>query len=56
MPAIPDPTYLRQIALFEDLSLDDLAVMNGLMRQQIYPRYTRKLWTVGMKKAAYPSG
>ena len=33
MPAIHDPTFLRRIALFRDLDLGDLAVLNGLMRR-----------------------
>ncbi len=45
MPAIPDPTYLRQSALFKDLSLDELAVLNGLMRQQVYPAGLRIMAT-----------
>ena len=37
MPAIPDPTYLRQVPLFRGLELPDLAVLNGLMRRQVFP-------------------
>jgi CRP/FNR family cyclic AMP-dependent transcriptional regulator len=35
LPAIPDPTYLRQVALFRDMALPDLAVLNRLMRRQM---------------------
>jgi CRP/FNR family transcriptional regulator, cyclic AMP receptor protein len=41
MPAIPDPTFLRRIALFRDLELGDLAVLNGLMRRQELPAGVR---------------
>lgn len=37
MPAIPDPTYLRQVPLFAGLDLPDLARLNGLMRRQVFP-------------------
>lgn len=37
MPAINDPTFLRRIALFRHLDLDDLATLNGLMRRQELP-------------------
>ena len=41
MPAIHDPTFLRRIALFRDLELGDLAVLNGLMRRQELPAGAR---------------
>jgi CRP/FNR family cyclic AMP-dependent transcriptional regulator len=41
MPAINDPTFLRRIALFRDLELGDLAVLNGLMRRQEVPAGAR---------------
>lgn len=41
MPAIPDPTFLRRIALFRDLELGDLAVLNRLMRRQELPAGAR---------------
>ena len=41
MPAIHDPTFLRRIALFRDLELGDLAVLNGLMRRQELPAGVR---------------
>ena len=41
MPAIHDPTFLRRIALFRDLELGDLAVLNGLMRRQDLPAGVR---------------
>jgi hypothetical protein len=31
MAAIPDPTQLRQVALFRDMGLQELAILNGLM-------------------------
>ena len=53
MPAIPDPTYLRDIALFRDLSLDELAVLNGLMRQQVYPAGLRIMASDQLGDVAY---
>ena len=41
MPAIPDPTFLRRIAIFQDMDLGDLAVLNGLMRRQELPAGAR---------------
>jgi CRP/FNR family cyclic AMP-dependent transcriptional regulator len=41
MPAINDPTFLRRIALFRDLELGDLAVLNKLMRRQEVPAGAR---------------
>ena len=41
MPAIPDPTFLRRIAIFQDMELGDLAVLNGLMRRQELPAGAR---------------
>jgi CRP/FNR family cyclic AMP-dependent transcriptional regulator len=41
MPAIHDPTFLRRIALFRDLDLGDLAVLNRLMRRQDLPAGVR---------------
>lgn len=41
MPAIHDPTFLRRIALFRELELGDLAVLNGLMRRQEVPAGVR---------------
>jgi CRP/FNR family transcriptional regulator, cyclic AMP receptor protein len=41
MPAINDPTFLRRIALFRDMELGDLAILNGLMRRQELPAGVR---------------
>ena len=41
MPAIHDPTFLRRMALFRELELGDLAVLNGLMRRQELPAGVR---------------
>src|SRR5215218_1117218 len=41
MPAINDPTFLRRIALFHELDLGDLAILNGLMRRQEIPAGAR---------------
>jgi CRP/FNR family cyclic AMP-dependent transcriptional regulator len=41
MPAINDPTFLRRIALFHDLDLGDLAILNRLMRRQELPAGVR---------------
>jgi CRP/FNR family transcriptional regulator, cyclic AMP receptor protein len=41
MPAINDPTFLRRIALFRDLDLGDLAILNGLMRRHEIPAGAR---------------
>jgi CRP/FNR family cyclic AMP-dependent transcriptional regulator len=41
MPAINDPTFLRRIALFRDLDLGDLAILNGHMRRQELPAGAR---------------
>jgi len=41
MPAIPDPTFLRRMTIFQDLELGDLAVLNGLMRRQELPAGAR---------------
>jgi CRP/FNR family cyclic AMP-dependent transcriptional regulator len=41
MPAIPDPTFLRRIAIFQEMDLGDLAVLNGLMRRQELPAGAR---------------
>jgi CRP/FNR family transcriptional regulator, cyclic AMP receptor protein len=41
VPAINDPTNLRRIALFRDMTLADLAVLNGLMRRHVLPAGSR---------------
>lgn len=43
MPAIYDPSYLRRVALFRDMALPQLAVLNGLMRRQVLPAGARIL-------------
>jgi CRP/FNR family cyclic AMP-dependent transcriptional regulator len=53
MPAIPDPTYLRQVALFRDMALPDLAVLNGLMRRQVFPAGVRVVVTEQLEDTAY---
>lgn len=53
MPAIPDPTYLRQVALFRDMALPDLAVLNGLMRRQVFPAGVRIVVTEQLDDTAY---
>jgi CRP/FNR family transcriptional regulator, cyclic AMP receptor protein len=53
MPAIPDPTYLRQVALFGGLELPDLAVLNGLMRRQVFPGGVRILTAGQLDDTAY---
>ncbi|MGV0790212.1 Crp/Fnr family transcriptional regulator [Mycolicibacterium sp. XJ1819] len=41
MPAINDPTYLRRVDLFRDMSLSHLAFLNGRMRRQLLPAGAR---------------
>lgn len=53
MPAIHDPTFLRRIALFRDLELGDLAVLNGLMRRQELPAGARLMATDTPGDSAY---
>ena len=53
MPAIPDPTYLRQVALFRDMALPDLAVLNGLMRRQVFPAGVRIVVTEQLEDTTY---
>jgi CRP/FNR family cyclic AMP-dependent transcriptional regulator len=53
MPAIPDPTFLRRIALFRDLELGDLAVLNGLMRRQELPAGVRLMASDTAGDSAY---
>jgi CRP/FNR family cyclic AMP-dependent transcriptional regulator len=53
MPAINDPTFLRRIALFRDLELGDLAVLNGLMRRQELPAGARLMATETPGDSAY---
>ncbi|MCC6174499.1 MAG: Crp/Fnr family transcriptional regulator [Chloroflexi bacterium] len=53
MPAIPDPTFLRRVALFRDLELGDLAILNGLMRRQVFPSGVRIMATENPGDTAY---
>jgi CRP/FNR family cyclic AMP-dependent transcriptional regulator len=53
MPAIPDPTNLRKVALFRDMRLPDLAVLNGLMRRQVFPAGMRIVVTEELEDTAY---
>src|SRR3954452_16689795 len=53
MQAIPDPTFLRRIALFHDLDLGDLAVLNRLMRRQELPAGARLMATDTHGDSAY---
>jgi CRP/FNR family cyclic AMP-dependent transcriptional regulator len=53
MPAINDPTFLRRIALFRDLELGDLAVLNGLMRRQEVPAGARLMTSDTPGDSAY---
>jgi CRP/FNR family cyclic AMP-dependent transcriptional regulator len=53
MPAINDPTFLRRIALFRDLELGDLAVLNGLMRRQELPAGARLMASDTQGDSAY---
>ena len=53
MPAIPDPTNLRNVALFRDMRLPELAVLNGLMRRQVFPAGVRIVVTEQLEDTAY---
>jgi CRP/FNR family cyclic AMP-dependent transcriptional regulator len=53
MAAIPDPTNLRQVALFRDMGLPELAVLNGLMRRQVFPAGMRIVVTEQLEDTAY---
>lgn len=53
MPAIGDPTELRRVALFRDLSLSQLAVLNGLMRRHVLSAGARVLMTDQLVDTAY---
>ena len=53
MPAIADPTNLRRVALFRDMALPDLAVLNGLMRRQVIPAGARILMTDQLGDTGY---
>lgn len=53
MPAIPDPTNLRRVALFRDMALPELAVLNGLMRRHVLPAGARILMTDLLEDTTY---
>lgn len=53
MPAIADPTELRRVALFRNLSLSQLAILNGLMRRHVLPAGARILMTDQLEDTAY---
>ncbi|MGO9355058.1 MAG: Crp/Fnr family transcriptional regulator [Mycobacterium sp.] len=53
MAAIPDPTHLRQVALFADMGLQELAVLNGMMRRQVFPAGMRIVVTEQLDDTAY---
>ena len=53
MAAIPDPTQLRQVTLFRDMGLQELAVLNGLMRRQVFPAGIRIMMTDQLDDTAY---
>ncbi len=53
MPAIHDPTALRQVALFAGMATSDLAVLNKLMRQHVLPAGARILMTNQLEDTAY---
>jgi CRP/FNR family cyclic AMP-dependent transcriptional regulator len=53
MAAIPDPTHLRQVALFHDMGLQELAVLNGLMRRQVFPAGMGIVVTEQLEDTAY---
>lgn len=53
MPAIPDPTSLRQVNLFRDVALPELAVLNGLMRQQLFPAGVRMMMLGQLEDTTY---
>jgi CRP/FNR family transcriptional regulator, cyclic AMP receptor protein len=53
VPAIRDPTYLRKVALFRDMALPQLAVLNGLMRGQVLPVGARILGTEQFDDTVY---
>lgn len=53
MPANPDPTTLRSLALFRDMGLPQLAVLNGLMRRHVLPAGGRIVMTDQLEDTAY---
>lgn len=53
MPAINDPSFLRKIDLFRSLALAQLAVLNGLMRRQIWPSGARIMMIGEFDDTAY---
>ncbi len=53
MPAILDPSHLRRLALFREMTLPQLAVLNGLMRRHVLPAGSRILMTEQLEDTAY---
>jgi CRP/FNR family cyclic AMP-dependent transcriptional regulator len=53
LPAIADPTNLRKVALFNDMALPQLAVLNGLMRRHVLPAGARLLMADQLADTAY---
>ncbi len=53
MPAVQDPTTLRQVPLFADMATLELAVLNKLMRQHVLPAGARILMTDQLEDTAY---
>jgi CRP/FNR family transcriptional regulator, cyclic AMP receptor protein len=53
VPAIHDPTFLRRVDLFRDMSLSQLAVLNGLMRRHVLPPRTRLMLDDHLADTAY---
>jgi CRP/FNR family cyclic AMP-dependent transcriptional regulator len=53
VPAILDPSHLRRLALFRDMALPQLAVLNGLMRRHVLPAGSRILMTEQLEDTAY---
>jgi len=53
VPAVQDPTTLRQVPLFADMVTPELAVLNRLMRQHVLPAGARILMTDQLEDTAY---
>jgi CRP/FNR family cyclic AMP-dependent transcriptional regulator len=53
VPAVQDPTTLRQVPLFADMVAPELAILNRLMRQHVLPAGARILMTDQLEDTAY---
>jgi CRP/FNR family transcriptional regulator, cyclic AMP receptor protein len=53
VPAVQDPTTLRQVPLFADMVTPELAVLNSLMRQHTLPAGARILMTDQLEDTTY---